>query len=136
MRAVTSAMTEDQADAKVDPDRFTLREAIAHLNDWEPVFRERLRRIVEEDVPVLPNLDEGQLAIDHNYAETDWREQIEAWQSRRTELTQWLETLPIDAWQRQGNRPEIGLVTLQDLVLLIPLHDLYHLKQAREYLAG
>ena len=114
--------------------RFTLREAVAHLADWETVFRHRIERIVNEDEPELPNIDEGQRAIDNEYEKTDWREQLDLFTVRRAEMVKYLVGLPLEAWHRTGLRPEIGRISVVDLAQLMVLHDLYHLRQAREYL--
>ena len=31
-------------DERTNPSRFTLREAVAHLADWEPILRDRIAR--------------------------------------------------------------------------------------------
>ena len=46
-------------DRRPDPERFTLREVLAHLADWEVVFQQRLRQTLTEDNPTLIGLDEG-----------------------------------------------------------------------------
>ena len=119
-------------DDRPDPERFTIREAVAHLADWETVYQERFRAILEETDPLLPNIDEGKRAIERNYASLDPSEQLDLFVSRRTQTVELLKPLPVEAWARKGNRPEIGNVSLVDLVQLLPLHDLYHIKQARE----
>ena len=48
---------------------------MAHLADWELVFQQRLTRMRSEDNPMRPGYDVGQWAIDHGYAQTDWRVQ-------------------------------------------------------------
>src|SRR5689334_12368800 len=58
-------------DFRPDPERFTLREMVAHLADWDPIFLHRLERIRDEDNPNLPDLDEGQIAIESDYAHQD-----------------------------------------------------------------
>jgi hypothetical protein len=133
-RYVLGDMTEEQADARLDPDRFTLREAVAHLADWETVLLYRMRRIAEEELPVLPDIDEWDRGIEKRYSGTDWREQLDTLESRRTEMVAFLHEIPAEAWARRGIRPEIGEITLMDIVQLIPIHDVYHIKQAREYL--
>lgn len=122
-------LTEEEADRRPDPERFTIREIMAHLADWEPVFLGRLHRICAENVPVLEGYDEGQWAIDHDYAHTDPLAQSRLFRARRAEMVAFLrERSPAD-WQRRGDRPEIGMVTVEAIALLIPLHDLYHLRQ-------
>lgn len=134
LRFVLSGMTDEQADARLDPNRFTLREAVAHLADWETVFGGRIERIVNEDNPELPNIDEGQRAIDKEYGKTDWREQLDLFCARREQRVRYLLELPVPAWARTGLRPEIGTITIFDQAQLMVLHDVYHIRQAREYL--
>jgi hypothetical protein len=129
-------MTNVQADTRLDPDRFTLREVVAHLADWETVYQDRFRSVLELSEPTLEDIDEGQRAIDRQYHLLDWREQLELFAVRRSETTSMVESLPSKDWARLGNRPEIGVLSLLELVQLLPLHDLYHLKQAREFLFG
>jgi hypothetical protein len=122
-------LTDDEADRRPDPARFTIREAMAHLADWEPVFLSRMRRICEEDEPLLEGYDEGQWAVDHNYASTDVFEQSRLFGERRAHMVEFLRSRNPADWQRIGDRPEIGRITLETLTLLIPLHDTYHLRQ-------
>ena len=79
-------LTEEEADRRPDPDRFTIREVIAHLADWEPVFLERLTRMRFEDHPTLPDYDEGQRAIERGYAQSDWHAQAPLFAGRRREI--------------------------------------------------
>src|SRR5205807_3137623 len=58
-------------DFRPDPARFTLREVVAHLADWEPIHLERIRRMLEEENPVLPDVDEEKTAVDNDYAHSD-----------------------------------------------------------------
>ena len=51
--------------------RFTLREAVAHLADFEPIFRGRMEAAYESPGVTVEPKDEGQMAIDHNYASQD-----------------------------------------------------------------
>jgi hypothetical protein len=129
-------LTEEEADRRPDPNRFTLREVIAHLADWDPVFLDRMTRIRFEDHPTLPGYDEGQWAIDHDYAHTDWREQLASFTERRQALVAFLHSCGPDDWARTANRPEIGILTIESQALLIPLHDAYHLRQVSEWRHG
>ncbi len=131
-----SGLTDEEADRQPDPDRFTIREVMAHLADWEPVFLERLSRMRAEDRPTLPGYDEGQWAIDHNYAQTDWREQGSLFAERRAALVTFLHLCAPGDWPRTADRPEIGTLTLEAQALLIPMHDTYHLRQIAEWRAG
>ena len=126
-------LTDAEADFRPDPARFSLREVVAHLADWDPVFSERLTRMQREDHPTLPGYDEGAWAIEHNYADSDWREQLALFTDRRRALMEQVRAFAPNDWARTGDRPEIGVLSIQDLTMLIPLHDLYHLRQVREW---
>lgn len=126
-------LTDTEADRRPDSDRFTIREIIAHLADWEPVFLERLTRMRSEDHPTLAGYDEGQWAIDHDYAHTDWREQLTLFTERRQVLTAFLRSCSPEEWGRTADRLEIGILTVEAQALLIPLHDTYHLRQIAEW---
>jgi len=126
-------LSPKEADYRPDPDRFTIREIMAHLAEWDVVFLNRIQRICAEEHPTLPGYDEGELALQHNYAATDVAEQCRLFGERRTQLVDFLKGVPNDAWQRTADRPEIGIVMLEALVLLIPLHDSYHTAQVAQW---
>jgi hypothetical protein len=128
-----TGLTDAEADFRPDPNRFTLREAVAHLADWEPIFMGRFERTVNEDKPLIKGIDEGELAIKNDYPNTDFRIQLDRFEKGRGEIIAFLEPLPIETWSRMAEREEIGSVTLEDLVGLLPLHDLYHVRQAIEW---
>ena len=125
-------LTDVEADRRPDPQRFTIREVMAHLADWEDVFLTRMRRICDEDWPVLEGYDEGQRAVDHGYASANPFEQIRLFAERRAKMVAFLRERAPDDWQRVGDRPEIGRITLEALALLVPLHDTYHLRQVAD----
>src|SRR3954470_11060468 len=81
-----NGLTTDEADFRPDPDRFTIRELLAHLADWENVFGGRLELTRDADCPLLQGYDEGQWAIDHGYAALDWRDQLRLYGERRRNM--------------------------------------------------
>jgi uncharacterized damage-inducible protein DinB len=121
------------ADQDQGPDYFTLREVLAHLADWEPIWLERIQRIVQEDQPVLPNIDEGKMAELNNYATTPVEVSLERFTTGRRELVAYLQSLTMDAFMRHGIRPEIGTITVKDIATLVLSHDTYHIAQLARY---
>ena len=130
-----SGLSEAEADLHPDPARFSLREAIAHLADWEDVFRQRMQATQTHDNPVLQGYDEGQWAIDHAYAQSDWREQLARFAQERAQTTALVRAFTPDQLARSGRHTEAGPITLQEQVLLITVHDGYHARQFAEYRA-
>lgn len=130
--------SERDYDRRPDPQRFTVREVLGHLADWESIWLERMLRMRDEDNPTLPGYDEGQLAIDHDYAHQDVTAQQTRFREGRAELMAYLHTLEAEGWQRAGVRTEgeaiVGRVTVEALATLILAHDAYHLRQIAEWL--
>jgi hypothetical protein len=134
VRRLLDRLPADRLDETLRPDRFTPREVIAHLADWEPIMRDRLRIALERPGAEIPAYDEGQMAIDHRYAELDPVAQAELFIRERAETAALLRGLPAEAWEKHAFHPERGRQSVEDLANLLLGHDLYHIEQLTEYL--
>jgi uncharacterized damage-inducible protein DinB len=121
------------ADQNQGHDRFTLREVLAHLADWEPIWLERIQRIVQEDMPVLPNIDEGKMAELNGYKTTPVDVSLASFTKGRAVLVEFLQSLPDGAFERSCIRPEVGTITIKDIATLVLAHDTYHIAQLAQY---
>lgn len=117
------------------PDRFRLREIVAHLADWEAIWRERFERTVSEEYPRLPRPDPDQRAAEADYTGADPVERLARFRTSRAALTEWLHGLPEDAWTRTEHMEQRGDFPLAGIVTLTLGHDSYHLRQVAEWLA-
>ncbi len=121
-------------DAHPDPERFSLREIVAHLADWDPVFLARMERTLKEDLPVLPDKDEGQLAFDNDYAHADPHACLARFRTDRAALVVFLSGLMDAEWSRVGIREPHGPVSLERQAVMILAHDGYHMEQVVQWL--
>lgn len=126
---------DDLWDARPDPERFTLREAVAHLADWDDIFIRRVERIRDEDHPFLESVDEGRLCEERNYAAQDGPANLKRLKESHPGLASLLRSLPDEAWERTAHREFVGDVTMAQLAAMILGHDAYHLRQAADYVA-
>jgi uncharacterized damage-inducible protein DinB len=133
LERLLSGITDAEADRRPDPERFTLREVIAHLADWEPIWHERLKAIAEQNDPFLPGYDEGQYAIDHDYAHSVLSEQLAKFRAGREALARYVASVPVEAWSRSGRHGEMGSITFAELVTFVLGHDGYHFRQVVEF---
>lgn len=123
-------------DYRPEPQRFTLREILAHLADWDPIFRARLIRTVKEHEPALDDIDEGQVAIDRDYAHQDPIANLKRLRQGREATTAFLRGLNDEDWDRAATKPPIGRVTVESQVALIVGHDGYHTQQIAQWLTA
>lgn len=137
---VLTALLRDRSDedaiwdVRPDPNRFTLREALAHMADWDPIWVERVHVVLTEDNPVLNSIDEGVLEVERKYSEIPPSVSLARLRSGRVKLMESLRAVGDDAWDRPCNREFVGDLTLQQLVCLMLGHDAYHLRQAADWI--
>lgn len=120
-------------DRRPDPDRFTLREMVAHLADWDGVFLGRMTQTRDEENATLRGLDEGQVAIDHDYSHADPQECLMRYEAGREKIVAFLRALSPEQWGRVGTHTEVGPISLETQAVLIAVHDGYHRQQALSY---
>jgi hypothetical protein len=119
-------------DARPGPERFTVRESLAHLADWEPIWLQRMMRTKAEDVPDLPDIDEGVMAIEHDYASSDPRVSLERYRSGRVALVTFLRGLSDSDWSRRCHREGVGEISMFEMAAMVLGHDSYHFKHTIE----
>lgn len=115
-------------------ERFTPREVVAHLADWEPIFRDRMQRCVAEPGSVLIAYNESDRAHEQDYAAWDIVESTERWIAERVRTVIWLESLEASEWEAEGRHEERGPVSVYDQANMLLGHDTYHLEQMTAYL--
>ncbi len=123
-------------DHRPDPDRFSLREMAAHLADWESVFLGRLTQTRDEENATLQGLDEGQVALNHDYAHADLPECLARYRTGRAKIIAFLRALTPAQWERVGTHTEVGPLTMEEQLVLIAAHDGYHRQQTVCYVSA
>jgi hypothetical protein len=122
-------------DFRPEPERFTLREVVAHLADWEPIHLERISRMLDEENPTLPDIDESKMAVENDYAHSDPHGSLEWLRGGRPKITQRLASLTAEEWTRPGFRETIGEISVEVLAAFILAHDGYHTRQIAQWLS-
>jgi uncharacterized damage-inducible protein DinB len=130
-----SLIPEERFDERLDPDRFTIREVLAHMADWEPILRERMMRIKREPGSNIQAFDEEQMAIDNDYASQDVRANLDNWIEQRGETARFIRGLTEADMATQALHPSGVTMSLGDVANMMIGHDLYHVEQISEYLA-
>jgi uncharacterized damage-inducible protein DinB len=124
----------DHYDDHTDPARFTLRELIAHLADFDDVFLDRLRLAHETPGASVVSLDPDQRAAEKHYATRDVHHELDVFENRRRDLIEFLSGLSAEDWQKKFHHPDLGDVTIDSYANIILAHDLSHVSHATSYL--
>jgi hypothetical protein len=134
VRRIVAQIPVEKYDSLADPERFTLREAVAHVADWEEIDLGRIKQILTSPGTTLVPFDESERAAEQDYIHKDVAEQLNLYSARRSALVAFLETLPAEAWSEQGFHPEKGVLTVYDMANLVLAHDTYHIEHFTQFL--
>ena len=118
--------------ARNSPDEFSVLESVCHLRDIEVEgYTSRINRILNENDPLLPDIDGGLLAIERDYNSQLLTEALEAFVMARQSNVSALAGLNKDHFAREGVMEGVGRVSLGKLLLMMREHDDGHLDDLR-----
>ena len=116
---------------------FSLLEHLCHLRDLEcEGFALRIRRIVDEDMPELQEIDGSTLAIERDYQSQDPQAAWHDWRAARERTVALLRAALPQHAQRTGIYGGFGIVTLEALAQGIGTHDESHREEMRVLLGA
>jgi hypothetical protein len=141
LRGLMCELSEEDAQWKPAPDRFSVAETLAHLSHSEGhCYRMRVDRFVAEERPEFEP-DDAQMYLDL-YRNRDAEDEFAHFEEQRETNMEYLRSLPAGAGERRAIHRESGEITLAQMLHEWALHDLGHVRQiaelvrARKYLAG
>ncbi len=124
------------ADALIEgADGFTPVEQCWHLADLEREgYGVRIRRLLAEDEPVLPDFDGERVARERNYRSLSLSEGLAAFRQARAENIAALRRLSDHEWERRGTQDGVGRVALCDVPAMMAEHDEAHRKEIESWI--
>src|SRR5438270_10389453 len=132
LRQAVTGMTRQQLLARPVPGKWSTLEVVCHLCDFEPVYADRMKRVIAEERPTLLGADEKKFAASLAYHERDVEEELAIVESTRKQMARILRTLKPEALQRVGVHNEAGPRTLEQLLATITKHIEHHVKFIEE----
>jgi len=119
------------------PQAWAPTEIVCHLRDTEELFGARVATILENDEPALPDAGPAERwARERQYARHDPAVALRHFRRRRGESLEALIALPPADWQRGGEHPSRGRLSIDMLVAHMAWHDDNHLQQLTRALEG
>lgn len=125
----------DRLDDRIEADRFTAREVVAHLADYEQTVLDRMRVAIEKPGREVPFYDPDARANEHHFNNKEVFHEAEVYESRRGMTLDFLEELNPEDWQKTIKRPDGKEFTIQQYATEVLMHDMEHLGQLSSYLA-
>ena len=132
LREAVKGMTREQWAARPVPGKWSTLECVAHIADFEPVYADRMKRVIALDKPLMFVADENEYVKHLAYPHRDLEEELAVVEVTRKGMGRILRHLPESALQRTGVHNERGLVTLADLLTSVTNHLTHHLRHIVE----
>ena len=133
IRNVIRTIPETKWDTLTDAGRFTLREAIAHLADWEVILRGRIEQTVATPGVNITGMNETERAREMKYRETNPLEQADKFVAERRATIEIVKALTGTDFRKECHHNEKGTMTVADQVSMLLGHDIYHLEHFTHY---
>jgi hypothetical protein len=132
-----SVLSAGEAEIAGPGDTFAPVEQCWHLADLEREgFGLRIRRLLDEDEPRLPDFDGARIARERRYRTRDLAEGLLAFRTQRAANLALLRGLDAGQWRRAGTQDGVGRVALDDLPRLMAGHDAEHRAEIEAWAAA
>lgn len=132
LRQAVAGMSRDQLLARPVAGKMSTLEVVCHLVDFEPVYADRMKRVIALDRPPLLGADENRFLAALAYHERDLEEELALLEHTRSQMARILRTLPAEAFARVGVHSERGEMSLGKLLSSITDHVTHHVKFVQE----
>ena len=127
---IIAEMSAQALRIRPSPEEFSAIESICHLRDIEiEGYSIRIRRILAEDRPSLPDIDGARLAIERDYNNQEVSEAMASLTLARLQNVSVLRHLDEDQFLRTGDLEGLGRVTIGKLLLMMREHDDSHVEE-------
>jgi hypothetical protein len=121
------SLSEQQLRQRVNPEKWSAYENIAHLAVYHQVFLRRVQRIQEEEVPFFPRYvaeDDPDFPV---WLQSSLSRLLGMVQESRQSLISLLESMDETSLQRIGRHARYGRLTVVQWVEFFLLHEAHHL---------
>jgi hypothetical protein len=128
---LVQGLSEDAIRWRPSPSEWSIKEVCCHLRDFSEIDGERIRRMLNEDDPLLPSYDQEALARERDYQSESMPLVLTATRAFSGGFAYLLENLSEEEWQRTGRHEQWGATSVAQLAQLQTDHASEHLEQIK-----
>jgi hypothetical protein len=130
---LAGALTEEDRRWRPSGAEFSVLENVCHLRDIEREgYAARIRRLLVEKEPLLPDIDGSRLARERDYNSHKMEAALDDFAGAREGNVAVLRSLTSDQLERAGVLETAGPITLSQLLRMMREHDEAHRKEIKE----
>ncbi|MEQ1883843.1 MAG: DinB family protein [Bryobacteraceae bacterium] len=125
----TTGAAGSELDFQPGEGKWSVRQIVCHLADYEMIAGMRFRQMLAEENPSLPYADQDLFATKLDYAKRKVSTALETFRRIRMDNYELLKDLPEEAFNRTGNHSKRGIITLRDMLRIMAEHPEKHVGQ-------
>jgi hypothetical protein len=126
VKEAVTGMSREEVRKRPVAGKWSTLEVVCHLADFEIVGADRVKRVIAEDRPTLPDGDENAFAARLAYHEREIADELTVIAGIRAQVTRILQSLSEEDFARVGNHTAAGPLTLLQLVERMAKHVRHH----------
>jgi hypothetical protein len=116
LRRSVAGMSNMQLDARPVPFKWSARQVVLHIADFDLVYADHMKRVIAESEPMLLDGNRDSFAAHLAYNQRDVDEEIRMIEAVRRHMGRILTSLDVNAFERKAIYSARGPVTLADLL--------------------
>jgi uncharacterized damage-inducible protein DinB len=134
--ALLSPLTDEQAEFRYAPGKWSIKEVLGHVTDAERIFAYRMLRIARGDKTPLASFEQDGYIRTGNFDARKLAELLEEFSAVRESTIHLVRSLDQDAWLRRGVASQKD-ITVFALAFIIAGHERHHrVLLEKQYLAA
>ena len=128
LRIAVEKADSSQFDLQPISGKWSIRQVVCHIADFEPVYTDRMKRVLVEDNPTMFGGNPDDFAARLHYDQRSVAEELDLIKVVRSQMARILRNIDIEDFQRTGVHSEDGPLTLETLLERITCHIPHHIK--------
>lgn len=125
MKQLLEPLTDQQADFRYAPGKWSIKETLGHINDAERIFAVRILRIARGDQTPLPGFEQDDFVKVSNASSRKLADLLEEFAAIRRASIALIRSLDDASWLRRGTASG-NEVTVLAIAFIIAGHSLHH----------
>jgi uncharacterized damage-inducible protein DinB len=132
LRRAVAGMSPEQMTARPIAGKWSTLEVVCHLADYEPIYADRMKRVIALERPDLLKGDPPLFAQRLAYGRRVLEEELALIELTRKQMARILRNLQPGDFQRAGAHSRDGVLTLEVLLQRITAHIPHHVRFIEE----
>jgi DinB superfamily len=125
----TTGAAGPELDFQPGEGKWSVRQIVCHLADYEMIAAIRFRQMLAEDNPALPGANQDAWATRLDYGKRKVSQALETFRRVRIDNYELMKDLPEESFNRTGIHNKRGVIQLREMLRIMAEHPEIHVGQ-------